>query len=109
MAVATPALRLCLAIAPALYPFAQPVAGALSKQRPSADGRLAASVPAGSSAVAATGSALGHAAAGDLWFRKGRFAEAESAYHRALALDEHLARAWLGLARVLQTASMYET
>jgi hypothetical protein len=46
---------------------------------------------------------------GDVYFRRGRLAEAEREYRTALQLERNLASAWFGLGRVLHSASMRRT
>jgi Tfp pilus assembly protein PilF len=50
-----------------------------------------------------------HAAMGDVRFRRGQFAEAETEYKKALQLDGRLARGWWGLAQIATCASMHKT
>jgi len=51
-------------------------------------------------------SPLVHAAVGDVNFRTGKLAEAETEYKSALKLDENSARAWFGMARMYGMVSM---
>lgn len=64
---------------------------------------------AGKKAVAAVpASAPVHAAVGDVAFRAGRFAEAESEYRAALRLDGNSARGLFGMARMYDMVSMHK-
>src|SRR5579864_62486 len=56
--------------------------------------------------AAAPNSAMVHAAAGDVAFRVGRFADTEAEYRAALKLDANFARAQLGMGRMYQMVSM---
>ena len=56
--------------------------------------------------AAAPSSAMVHAAAGDVAFRAGRFAETETEYRAALKLDPKFARAQFGMGRMYQMVSM---
>jgi tetratricopeptide (TPR) repeat protein len=47
-----------------------------------------------------------HAAVGDVDFRAGKFAEAESEYRACLKVDETSARGWFGMARLYEMLSM---
>lgn len=51
-------------------------------------------------------SALVHAAAGDVNFRMGKFAESETEYRTALKLDGSSARGWFGMGRMFELVSM---
>src|SRR5215472_19150415 len=51
-------------------------------------------------------SALVHAARGDVNFRQGLLAEAESEYRTAIKLDQKCSRAWLGLGRIYSAVSL---
>ena len=54
-------------------------------------------------------SAAVHAALGDVFFRKGQFADSEAEYKKALKFDGKLARGWWGLGRVATCVSMYKS
>ena len=61
---------------------------------------------AGKALSAVPSSALVHAAAGDVNFREGKFAEAEAEYRAALKLDNKSARGTFGMARMMEIVSM---
>jgi predicted aspartyl protease len=54
-------------------------------------------------------SAAAHEFTGEVLFRRGDFAEAEREFQLALKLDEHLASAWWGLARIAECESLRKT
>jgi predicted aspartyl protease len=54
-------------------------------------------------------SAAAHEFAGEVLFRRGDFTQAESEFQRALKLNENLAPAWWGLARIAQCTSRRKT
>ncbi len=54
-------------------------------------------------------SAAAHELAGEVLFRRGEIAHAESEYKQAAKLDPNLARAWWGLARIAACTSMDKT
>ena len=54
-------------------------------------------------------SAMAHEFAGEVLFRRGDFAQAEEEFKRAAKLDEKLALAWWGLARVAECTSLHKT
>jgi len=54
-------------------------------------------------------SAAAHEFAGEVLFRRGDFAQAESEFQRATKLDDNFALAWLGLARIARCASRHKT
>lgn len=56
--------------------------------------------------VAVPNSAIVHAAAGDVAFRAGKFADTETEYRAALKLDANSARAQFGMGRMFQMVSM---
>jgi tetratricopeptide (TPR) repeat protein len=56
--------------------------------------------------AAAPNSAMVHAAAGDVAFRAGKFADTEAEYRAALKLDANSARAQFGMGRMYQMVSM---
>jgi tetratricopeptide (TPR) repeat protein len=56
--------------------------------------------------AALPGSAVVHAAAGDVAFRSGNFADAEKEYRAALKIDTNSARAVYGMGRMLHMVSM---
>ena len=56
--------------------------------------------------AAAPSSAMVHAAAGDVAYRAGRFAETETEYRAALKLDANCARAQFGMGRMYKMVSM---
>jgi tetratricopeptide (TPR) repeat protein len=69
----------------------------------------AAQQAANAALQAAPQSAAVQAADGDLLLRQGNVEDAEAAYRRAVAIDDHLARGWFGLGRVAQINSYYRT
>ena len=54
-------------------------------------------------------SAAAHELSGEVLFRRGEFASAESEFKLASRLDPNFARAWWGLARIAECTSMYKT
>lgn len=54
-------------------------------------------------------SAAAHEFTGEVLFRRGDFANAESEFQRASKLDANLALAWLGLARIARCSSLHKT
>ena len=54
-------------------------------------------------------SAAAHEFAGEVLFRRGEFAPAESEFQQAVKLDAALARGWWGLARIAECTSMHKT
>jgi predicted aspartyl protease len=50
-----------------------------------------------------------HELVGEVLFRRGAFAEAESEFQKATKIDPHFALAWWGLARVAECTSRYKT
>jgi tetratricopeptide (TPR) repeat protein len=59
-------------------------------------------------AAAPTSSAV-HAVVGDVAFRAGKFADAETEYRAALRLDSNSARGTFGIARMLEIVSMHKS
>jgi hypothetical protein len=59
--------------------------------------------------VDAPDSAAAHEFAGEVLFRRGQFAQADSEFKNALGLDQRFALAWWGLGRVAECASMNKT
>jgi len=57
----------------------------------------------------APASASAHEFAGEVLFRRGDFARAESEFNQALKLDSNFALAWWGLARTAECQSMHKT
>ncbi|HEY6252974.1 MAG TPA: aspartyl protease family protein, partial [Candidatus Angelobacter sp.] len=53
-------------------------------------------------------SGLAHAIRGDVYFRKGLLADAETQYRTAVEQDEKCARAWLGMGKIYSTVSRQE-
>jgi Tfp pilus assembly protein PilF len=54
-------------------------------------------------------SAAAHEFSGEVLFRRGEFAQAETEFRAALRRDEKFALAWWGLARIAACSSMYQT
>src|SRR5690349_20733447 len=54
-------------------------------------------------------SAAAHEFAGEVLFRRGEFAPAESEFQQAVKIDPALARGWWGLARIAECTSMRKT
>jgi tetratricopeptide (TPR) repeat protein len=54
-------------------------------------------------------SAVAHEFTGEVMFRRGDFAQAESQFQRALNLDANLALAWWGLSRIARCRSLRKT
>ena len=57
----------------------------------------------------APASAAAHELSGEVLFRRGEFASAETEFNQALKLDPNFASAWWGLARIAECSSMRKT